>query len=43
MLADLLGRVAGYFSPAGTRQSYGQMVHGLLMELTTATASRSPG
>jgi SRSO17 transposase len=33
LLADLLGRVAGCFPRRETRQSCGQMVSGLLMEL----------
>jgi SRSO17 transposase len=33
LLADLLGRVAGCFPRRETRQSCGQMLHGLLMEL----------
>ena len=33
LLADLLGRVAGCFPRRETRQSCGQMVRGLLMEL----------
>jgi DDE superfamily endonuclease len=33
LLADLLGRVAGCFPRRETRQSRGQMLHGLLMEL----------
>jgi len=32
-MADLLGRVAGCFPRRETRQSCGQMVRGLLMEL----------
>ena len=42
LLADLLGRVAGCFPRRETRQSCGQMLHGLLMERTTATAGPSP-
>src|SRR5262249_35359041 len=33
LLADLLGQVAGCFPRRETRQSCGQLVHGLLMEL----------
>jgi len=33
LLADLVGRVAGCFPRRETRQSCGQMLHGLLMEL----------
>ena len=33
LLADLLGRVARCFPRRETRQSCGQMLHGLLMEL----------
>src|SRR5689334_24111225 len=49
MLADLLGRVAGCFPRRETRQSCGQMLGGLLMELddhncwTIAEAIGHPG
>jgi hypothetical protein len=49
LLADLLGRVAGCFPRREIRQSCGQMVSGLLMELedhncwTIAEAARHRG
>jgi hypothetical protein len=45
LLADLLGRVAGYFPRRETRQSCAQMMRGLLMELddTSRTLLRLTG